>query len=425
MAIIRQNSVSGIVSVTAQSNALDFYDNTGNKLTIGADVSGNVTGNLTGNVTGDVTGDVTGNLTGNATGITTSQITVGDAFIKANAVGLGGTDTTGRNAGVSTALGTLIYNTTTSSIEAYGPNGWILVKGLNIIDVEMMLIGGGGGGAGDQGGGGGAGALYYTSSIEIGDTLPISITVGTGGGSSPTTGVTKGGINGGDSAFGADVTAVGGGGGMTNPATYDQPGAGGSGGGGSYYVNTGGTASGTPGGTNNSVSPSSGWGNSGGDGVSSDPAIGGAGGGGAGGAGGPATGPRVGGAGGVGLTYGVTGSSVGYAGGGGGYGDFGSSPTAGVPFGGGLGISAPDTSNVPIAAGTDGKGGGGGACRPPIAGSTPTVSDGGDGVCIIAYVGTSSKLTFNPGASVTTSTSSRVGYVVHTISAPTSITAVS
>ena len=97
MAIIRQNSVSGINSITAQSNALDFYDNTGNKLTIGADVTGNVIGNLTGNVTG------------NATGISTTQITVGDAFIKAGSVGVGTTTTVGRNAGISTAVGSIIY----------------------------------------------------------------------------------------------------------------------------------------------------------------------------------------------------------------------------------------------------------------------------------------------------------------------------
>ena len=79
MAIIRQNSVSGIVSVTAQSNALDFYDNTGNKLTIGADVTGNLTGNVTGNVTGNLTGNVTGNI--NATGISTFNVITGVSTI--------------------------------------------------------------------------------------------------------------------------------------------------------------------------------------------------------------------------------------------------------------------------------------------------------------------------------------------------------
>jgi len=139
--------------------------------------------------------------------------------------------------------------------------------------------------------------------------------------------------------------------------------------------------------------------------------------------------PRIGGAGGVGLNYSITGSSVGYAGGGGGYGDFTPSPDASTPFGGGRG-NASGAPQVPTASipGVDGRGGGGGACRPdaPAAAPNPaTISDGGDGVCIIAYVGTSSRLTFNPGVSVSTSTVSRSGYVVHTISAPTAITEVS
>ena len=87
MAIIRQNSVSGINSITAQSNALDFYDNTGNKLTIGANVTGNAT---------------TATTATNALGITTTQIVVGDAFVKASNVGVGTTNTVGRNAGVGT-----------------------------------------------------------------------------------------------------------------------------------------------------------------------------------------------------------------------------------------------------------------------------------------------------------------------------------
>jgi hypothetical protein len=52
MTVIRNNSISGINSITAQSGALNFYDSTGNTLSIGASVSGNITGNLTGNVTG-------------------------------------------------------------------------------------------------------------------------------------------------------------------------------------------------------------------------------------------------------------------------------------------------------------------------------------------------------------------------------------
>ena len=88
MAIIRQNSISGINSITAQSNAVEFYEVDGTRLTIGADVNGNVTAN--------VTGDVTAN-----------QITVGDKFINSSSVGLGTTSTAGRDAGISTAIGTI------------------------------------------------------------------------------------------------------------------------------------------------------------------------------------------------------------------------------------------------------------------------------------------------------------------------------
>ena len=56
MTVIRNNSISGINSITAQSAALNFYDSTGNTLSIGASVSGNITGDVTGNLTAIVTG---------------------------------------------------------------------------------------------------------------------------------------------------------------------------------------------------------------------------------------------------------------------------------------------------------------------------------------------------------------------------------
>ena len=90
-----------------------------------ATITKNLTGNVTGNLTGDVTGNVTGNLTGDVTGgITTSQITIGDAFIKSGAVGLGTTTTAGINAGVSTATGTLVYIPATGIRVYSGAGGW-------------------------------------------------------------------------------------------------------------------------------------------------------------------------------------------------------------------------------------------------------------------------------------------------------------
>ena len=84
MAIIRQNSVSGINSITAQSNAVDFYESDGSVLSIGANISGNVTGDITGNVTGNVTGDIT------SSGISTFDVITGVSTIGVTTVHLTG-----------------------------------------------------------------------------------------------------------------------------------------------------------------------------------------------------------------------------------------------------------------------------------------------------------------------------------------------
>ena len=65
-----------------------------------------------------------GNVTGNATGITTTQITIGDTFLKPTSIGIGATSNSGRNAGVSTAAGTLIYNSDIGSIQVYANGAW-------------------------------------------------------------------------------------------------------------------------------------------------------------------------------------------------------------------------------------------------------------------------------------------------------------
>jgi len=54
MTVVNFNNISGINSITAESNTLNFYDSAGNTLSIGASVSGNITGNVTGNVTGNI-----------------------------------------------------------------------------------------------------------------------------------------------------------------------------------------------------------------------------------------------------------------------------------------------------------------------------------------------------------------------------------
>jgi hypothetical protein len=93
MAIIRQNSVSGIVSVTAQSNALHFYDNSGNKLTSDTHIVGNVIGDVTGNVTGNLTGDVTGNISGHISGDINAGIVTATDKIVLNTLNIVGSGT--------------------------------------------------------------------------------------------------------------------------------------------------------------------------------------------------------------------------------------------------------------------------------------------------------------------------------------------
>jgi len=70
MAIIRSNSISGINSITAQSDSINFYDSSGNTLTI----SGNVTGDV--NSSGVSTFATT--LTTGNVGIQTNDITRSD-----------------------------------------------------------------------------------------------------------------------------------------------------------------------------------------------------------------------------------------------------------------------------------------------------------------------------------------------------------
>ena len=276
------------------------------------------TGNLTGNVTGNVTG-----------GITTSQITIGDSFIKSGAVGLGTTDTAGRNAGVGTAVGTLIYNETlgqvqvfkriagwspvSSSIGDYAPisatggtvetytdpstqyvykshtflssDPGLVVSALSgspdptFNTLEYLLVGGGGGtgsspiGGNREAGSGAGGFLTGTTTATV-TTYPVVIGQGGAGGQAGTPN------NGGDTT-GFGVTAYGGGGGGHSDATPPAHGSPGGSGGGAWYQNgTGGAGYNYPGPNQQGYPGSPGF-----------PApIYGGGGGGAGGAGGRGTG---------------------------------------------------------------------------------------------------------------------------------------
>ena len=358
-----QNAGNNTLELPTSGTKVVASDDSGNVNNLGIVTATTFSGNLTGNVT---TATIATTAT-NALGITTSQITVGDTFLKAtNQVGLGTTSTTGRNAGVGTAIGTLIYNSTSDSVEVYGPQGWKVVRsailsvsggtidpssrsGYTIhtftgsgesfdvqggpLTVEVLVVGGGGGGgtgatgigAQPSGGAGGGGGVQYSSSKTVADgSYPITV-----GGAS-----TRGGA--GNPSVALDFTSAG-----------------------------GGAHSGMTGGT--SGSPQS---NAGG----SPSTYSGGGGGGAGGVGGNATGPVTGGVGGSGYTSSITGTSVAYAGGGHG----GDAPSASGSDGGG---GSNNIATNPIGDGLANRGGGGGGGY----GTPDTSTAGGSGVVIIAY----------------------------------------
>ena len=112
-------NVSGVVTATGVNASgvitATSFSGDGSSLT-GIDASSLKSGGVV-KVQANSSGAV---ITGVATA--TSQITVGDSFIKPQAVGLGTTTTSGRNAGVSTAPGTIIYNASLEKVQLYKQN---------------------------------------------------------------------------------------------------------------------------------------------------------------------------------------------------------------------------------------------------------------------------------------------------------------
>ena len=155
-------------------------------------------------------------------GITANQITVGDTFLKERSIGIGTTTTAGRNAGVGTDSGTIIYNSDVKQLQVYnGSTGWSNLGGGYVeasggtvseyqdgsvfyrahkfansgqfsvhnapenAKIDYLLIGGGGSGGtggpgGRSGGGGGAGLLRYQTNQSISEGS-YNITIGAGG----------------------------------------------------------------------------------------------------------------------------------------------------------------------------------------------------------------------------------------------------
>ena len=335
------------------------------------------------------------------------------SFISGTAVGVGTTTTTGRNAGVGTAPGTLIFNSTSGILQVYvadsagwqdvataegypfqatggtkdtssrsgyavhsftGP-GTFTVIGKPQSGGEVLIVGGGGGGGrGGVGGtgfevgaGGAGGHRSFSGQTFTAGSYPV--VVGAGG---PGGGTGDGGTS---SVFGN--TSAGGGGGAGNTYGTHDGRNGGSGGGGAH--------SHTDGGSGNTPPTSPPQGNPGGNGGQST----GGGGGGAGGGG--STGKSTpnnrpgGGNGGSGASNSITGSSVTRAGGGGGGHHVGPNPSGGSGGGGAGGrtgntpnANGPQSSGDPGTANTGGGGGGSGF-------NAVDGGNGGSGIVIIAY----------------------------------------
>jgi hypothetical protein len=307
-------------------------------------------------------------------------------------------------------------------------NSAILKNPITFTSEVFVLAGGGGGGAGSGasigGTGGGGGGLIYTN-VSISTGIFYNVTV-----ANPVPGGVYGstnGSNGANSTFiggSVGITSVGGGGGVTpnvGPSTGKN---GGSGGGGGYNFPApaalGGNGFGYPSPAPTFYTPTGSQGYPGGTGLTVPPGgspfgpLGG--GGGAGGAGTPGDSNGIGG---NGIAFNITGSPVTYGGGGGGGNTFpGAAGAVGGPGGGGNAGTNPAGYNGK--AGTNNLGGGGGAGgRDP--GSTPNPGGaGGSGVVRFAYPNTQPNISILSGnLVVSTSASSRTGYLVHSITSGT------
>ena len=335
------------------------------------------------------------------------------AFVQDHAVGVGTTTGTGRNAGLGTAIGTIIFNTDDQgALQVYHGDslGWVGASnnfsasgGTETTDrsgfkvheftspgtftvssgskeVELMVIGGGGSGGGNPGsganGGGGAGALYFNNAVPVA-AGSYTVTVGGGG-----PGAKNKGDTGSASAFGPAFPAAGGGGGGMRGDSDGLPGGSGGGAGqGPPGSGNGGTASGAAGGSASQSSPSAGWGNPGGNaptaanGGSNYPAAGG-GGASAAAQNAPDQGPGQGSPGGAGLVMAIEGPSQTFAGGGGG-GTHASGPQPSGGSGGG-GAGSVGNADASDATANTGSGGGGG-------GQNGSGGSGGSGKVVVAY----------------------------------------
>lgn len=264
------------------------------------------------------------------------------------------------------------------------------------LTAQYLIVAGGGGGGGvynGAGGGGAAGGLLTGTGVTIDTNSNYVVAVGAGGAGGIANNPGPG-VAGSNSSWSMVSTAAVGGG-----YGGDRSGNGGVGGsGGGSGIQSGPGSAGT-----------SGQGNAGGQGrdyPSPTGLTGMAGGGGGAGAAGANGAASSGGGGGVGLSNSITGSAVFYAGGGAG-GAYGVNfSTTGGNGGGGAG-GKKDGGTVAATAGTANTGGGGGGGGTTAAADTMAGAQGGSGIVIIAYPGSTQQMA---GGTVTISG----GNVIHT-----------
>jgi hypothetical protein len=121
MAIINVNGISGINSITAESNTLNFYDSTGNTLSIGASVTGNVTGNVNSSGVSTFSSTIT---TGNV-GVQTNDITRSDLVGAGNSF-----------VGLYIGDGFLAFSTSLNR-----PDGYYISTSINALNAGPVTLG--------------------------------------------------------------------------------------------------------------------------------------------------------------------------------------------------------------------------------------------------------------------------------------------
>jgi len=309
--------------------------------------------------------------------------------------------TTPERDALTSVAGDMIYNSTTGKVEHYNGTSW--QSGVNVFELEYLIIAGGGAGgwsstsAVEASGGGGAGGYLckFASETSGGGSVTLNsfyvipstnypVTIGAGGtGATDTFNSSNDGF---PSYVGSLYASGGGGGGKQYPAARK----GGSGGGGGPRYSPDGGSSGDGGSA--IYAQGSNGGNWTGTAAVAPNAGGGGGGAGATGSNGSS---GTGGAGGAGKASSITGSSVTRAGGGGGAGT--SSAGSGGSGGGGAGSKG----GTPTAGTVNTGGGGGGASNTAAAGAS-----GGSGLVILRYP---NSYTISIGAGLTAGTETTDG----------------